>query len=100
MVLRWLSAALADLRAIKAYIAEENPNAALLVIANIRSETSVLIHQPNIGRVGRISDTRELVIGQYPYIVAYREQSGEVHILAVVHTSRRWPEQLLKGRKG
>jgi plasmid stabilization system protein ParE len=32
-----------------------------------------------------------LVLSQYPYIVAYREQSGEVHILAVVHTSRRWP---------
>lgn len=28
MVLRWLAAALADFRAIKAYIAEENPDAA------------------------------------------------------------------------
>jgi plasmid stabilization system protein ParE len=35
-----------------------------------------------------------LLISQYAYIVAYREQSSEVHILAVVHTSRRWPDQL------
>ena len=97
MALRWLNAALADLRAIKAYIAEENPQAADRVIACIRSETAVLLNQPNIGRSGRITDTRELVIRQYPYIVAYREQSGEVEILAVVHTSRRWPEQLSKG---
>ena len=97
MALRWLNAALADLRAIKAYIAEENPQAANWVIACSREETIVLLKQPNIGRVGRISDTRELVISQYPYIVAYREQNGDVEILAVVHTSRRWPEQLSKG---
>ena len=38
MVLRWLDAVLADLRAIKAYIAEENPDATRRVIASIRSE--------------------------------------------------------------
>ncbi len=94
MKLRWLAAALDDLRGIEAYIAEENPVAAQRVVASIRNETNVLINQPTIGRVGRVSDSRELVISQYPYIVAYREQSGEVHILAVVHTSRRWPDQL------
>lgn len=99
MVLRWLDAALADLRTIKAYIAEENPDAALRIITSIRSETNILIHQPTVGRAGRISDTRELVTSQYPYIVVYREQRDEVHILAVVHTSRRWPEQLLKDKK-
>ena len=97
MALRWLNAALADLHAIKAYIAEEDPQAADRVIASIRKETTVLLNQPNIGRSGRVTDTRELVISQYPYIVAYREQSGEVEILAVVHTLRRWPEQLSKG---
>jgi addiction module RelE/StbE family toxin len=99
VVLRWLDDAIADLRSIKAYIAEENPEAARRVIASIRSETRILINQPSIGRAGRLSGTRELVISQYPYIVAYREQSGEVHILAVVHTSRRWPEQLSKSKK-
>ena len=99
MKLRWLTAALADLQAIKVYISEENPAAALRVIENIRIETQVLIKQPGIGRAGRIADTRELVIKQYPYIVAYRELGNEVHILAVVHTSRQWPEQLTKSQK-
>ena len=99
MLLRWLDDAINDLRVIKAYIAEENPEAARRVIASIRSETGILVNQPTIGRTGRISGTRELVLNQYPYIVAYREQSGEVHVLAVVHTSRRWPEQFSKGEK-
>lgn len=100
MKLRWLTAALADLQAIKDYISEENPLAAERVIENIRSETGILIKQPRIGRDGRIAETRELVINQFPYIVAYRENGDEIHILAVVHTSRLWPEQLPKGRKG
>ena len=99
MILRWLDAALDDLRAIKVYIAEENPDAARRVVASIRSAADILKDQPTIGRAGRIADTHELVISQYPYIVAYREQHGEVHILAVVHTSRQWPEQLSKGKK-
>ena len=55
MSLRWLEAALADLRAIKAYIAEENPDAARQVIASIRNGTAILINQPTIGRAGRIT---------------------------------------------
>ena len=43
MKLRWLSDALSDLRAIKAYIAEENPQAASRVIASIRNEIDVLM---------------------------------------------------------
>jgi len=96
MVIRWLAASLSDLRAIKAYIAEQNPEAARQVIASIRYHATALTNQPNIGRIGRLPNTRELVINPYPYIVAYREYGGEVHILAVVHTSRRWPEQLPK----
>ena len=53
------------------YIAEGNPDAARQVIASIRSETVILINQPLIGRAERITNTRELVINHYPYIVAY-----------------------------
>jgi len=54
----------------------------------------MLATQHNIGRIGRLPGTRELVVSPYPYIVAYREHGNEVHILAVVHTSRRWPKTL------
>ncbi|MEI7843845.1 MAG: type II toxin-antitoxin system RelE/ParE family toxin [Gallionellaceae bacterium] len=64
MKLRWLTVALDDLRGIETYVAQENPVAAQRVVASIRNETNALI------------------------------KNGEVHILAVVHTSRRWPYQL------
>ena len=87
MVLHWLEASLADLRAIKAYIAEENPDAARRVIASIRSETNILTNQPVIGRAGRIADTRELVISQYPYLpgAAWRSAypCGSSHIASM-----------------
>ena len=99
MKLRWLSDALSDLRAIKAYIAKENPQAASRVIASIRNEINVLLKQHNISRAGTYIRNPRTGHHPYPYIVAYREQSGEVQILAVVHTSRRWPEQLAKGKR-
>ena len=90
----WLQEALTDLRGIHAYIARDNPAAARRVIKKIRDDVDILKEHPGIGRAGRLEGTRELVIRQYPYIVAYRLANSEAHVLAVVHTSRLWPEQL------
>jgi len=90
----WLKEALADLQGIHDYIARDNPAAARRVIKKIRDGVAILKEHPAIGREGRLEGTRELVIRQYPYIVAYRLANSEVHVLAVVHTSRLWPEQL------
>lgn len=76
------------------YIAHENPQAARRVIHSIRQQIRLLADYPDIGRPGRCEGTRELTINPYPYIVAYRIDADEVQILAVVHTSRRWPESL------
>lgn len=90
----WLQAALEDLRGIHDYIARDNPAAARRVVGTIRDDVKILRDHPAIGRPGRIDGTRELVVVRYPYIVAYRESLAAVEILAVVHSSRRWPEQL------
>lgn len=90
----WLQAALNDLRDIHDYIARDNPAAARRVLKSIRDSIRLLHDHSAIGRPGRIEGTRELIVVRYPYIVAYRESSATVEILAVVHTSRRWPEQL------
>lgn len=74
------------------YIARENPQAARRVVTHIRDQTLTLAEQPNTGRPGRCEGTRELVVTHYPFIVAYRIENEEIHILAVVHTSRQWPE--------
>ena len=49
---------------------------------------------PAIGRPGRVLGARKLVIGELPYIVPYRVRETDVEILRVLHTSRRWPNEL------
>jgi toxin ParE1/3/4 len=90
----WLQAALDDLRGIHDYIACDNPAAARRVVKVVRDDVKILHDHPAIGRPGRIDGTRELVIVRYPNIVSYRETPRATEILAVVHSSRRWPEQL------
>lgn len=90
----WLNEALADLRGIKDYIGRDNPAAARRVVKAIRDGVDILKDHPGVGRPGRLAGTRELVIRHYPFIVAYRQAESALQILAVVHTSRRWPDQL------
>jgi toxin ParE1/3/4 len=47
-----------------------------------------------MGRPGRIEGTRELVITGTPFIVTYRIRRNDLQILAVMHTSRKWPVEL------
>ena len=53
-----------------------------------------LTKRPAIGRAGRVLGTRELVIGELPYVVPYRVREQDIEILRVLHTSRRWPYEL------
>lgn len=58
-----------------------------------RIETAIdrLVTFPESGRRGRVKGTRELVVPDSPFIVAYRLTSSTVDILSVVHSARRWP---------
>jgi plasmid stabilization system protein ParE len=47
-----------------------------------------------MGRIGRISGTREAVLQDVPYIIAYRIADKEIAILTVMHTSQKWPLKL------
>jgi plasmid stabilization system protein ParE len=53
-----------------------------------------LAEYPALGRPGRIDGTRELALPDIPYIVAYRVGERDVEILAILHTSQRWPDLL------
>ena len=92
MIVRWRRNALLDLVEIDDYIRQENPQAANRVISAIRRDTSQLAKVPLMGRLGRVENTRELVISNLPYIAACQVTATTVEILAVVHTARLWPE--------
>lgn len=93
MRVRWLRRAEKSLEAIADYIAQDNPRAAYNFIITIRRAGAALGDHPKMGREGRVSGTRELVVPKSPYILPYRLKEGEVQILHVFHGSRRWPEE-------
>jgi toxin ParE1/3/4 len=92
--LRWTTPALRDLEAIGDFIARDNPAAAASTIATIFDAAEKLAKHPHLGRAGRVAETRELVVARTPFVAPYRVRGDEVHILAVFHGARRWPETL------
>jgi len=94
MKLRWTRAALEDLRQVAEYISARNPQAARRIMAAIRSATNGPLEFPEIGRPGRVTGTRELIVTGTPFIIPYRIKGGHIDILRVYHAARKWPEEI------
>ena len=95
MKLVWSPEALQDLTEVRAYIARDNPAAATKAVRRIVSLVSTqLPANPESGRIGRVSGTRELVISRSPFVVPYRVRAGPIEILRVYHAARMWPKTL------
>lgn len=94
MRIRWTRLASSDLEAVSNYVASDNPQAAARVVLRIINAVEHLADHPHLGRMGRVPDTRELVISMTPYIVPYRVRGGDMEILRVLHSSMRWPDSL------
>jgi addiction module RelE/StbE family toxin len=96
MRLRWTPPARDHLAKIHAYITQYNPATARRVVTQVRNDADLLKNNPGMGRRGRIEGTRELVVSRYPYIIVYRTLApDEVHIAAVIHSSRLWPNRII-----
>lgn len=93
MRLRWSQAALADLIELRAYIAQDRPQAATSVARRILDTVSHLERFPKMGRPGRVAGTRELVVSRTPYLVPYRIREDTIELLRVLHGARKWPER-------
>ena len=91
MRVRWLRTALTNLNAEADYIARDNPAAADHVVSAIVEATERLKRYPALGRPGRVTGTRELVVPGTPYIIPYHVRAGVVEIIRVFHAARRWP---------
>lgn len=94
MMVVWLVSADAQREKIVDDLEMQNPQAAEAVDRRIIAATAPLGRFPEVGRVGRVAGTRELVVDGIPYVVVYRIKPPRVEILAVRHTSRLWPEEL------
>ena len=89
----WLKEATEDLKEIGLFIEQESPQTAYRILVKIKACVDSLKSNPELGRLGRVSRTRELVIAGLPYIIPYTIKNKQIRILAVMHTSRKWPGQ-------
>ncbi|HEY6254491.1 MAG TPA: type II toxin-antitoxin system RelE/ParE family toxin [Xanthobacteraceae bacterium] len=94
MKLLWTELTLADLAALHEHISADNAAAADAMLNRIilLAETQ-LSRMPESGRVGRVPDTRELVVVGSPYFLPYRIVGETIQVLRVIHGARRWPER-------
>lgn len=88
--LEWKKQARADLLAIVAYIAQDNPDAAEKLADEIEAKAETLRTNPNLFRAGRKRGTRELV-AHSNYILIYRIVGTTVVVLRVKHAAQQWP---------
>jgi toxin ParE1/3/4 len=63
------------------------------ITMHIATSVQRLATFPMSGRSGRVPDTRELVISNSPFVVAYRIQKERIVILAIYHGAQQWPEE-------
>lgn len=91
MRLIWLARARIAREAAIEYIAEVNPSAALEQLDAVEQQADRLLEHPQMGRPGRVTGTRELVINGSPFILVYQVAGDAIQILHLLHTAQQWP---------
>ena len=87
----WTPRAAKDLDALVDYIGDDSPDAATRVASRILNQISSLASMPDMGRIGLVPGTRELVFRPWSYIAVYKVVRDEVRILRIRHASQNWP---------
>jgi len=88
----WSKRAEHHLRAAYQYWSNEKSEAAALMLERILSTVDLLAQNPELGRHGRISQTRELVLKPLPFVLAYRLRRNHIEVVALLHGARKWPQ--------
>jgi plasmid stabilization system protein ParE len=68
--------------------------AAARVVARLSIAVEALADQPALGRVGRITETRELVFADIPYLIPYRVSGTDILILTILPGAQKHPDEL------
>jgi addiction module RelE/StbE family toxin len=92
-VIEWTEQAIRHLDQAHDYITLSNSEeVAARVIMHIATSVQQLATFPMSGRPGRVLGTRELVISNSPFVVAYSIEKERVVILALYRGAQQWPE--------
>jgi toxin ParE1/3/4 len=90
----WSRRATKHLRDLRDYIAKDSDRNAAMIANRILRAVELLQTQPEMGRPGRISGTRELVVPGTPYVIPYRLRRQSLELIAVFHGRQKWPAKL------
>jgi addiction module RelE/StbE family toxin len=88
----WTKQAIADLNQAYAFVSAQSPEFVEDIIERIEKSLASLQSFPEMGRAGRINQTRELVVPKTPFILPYRVRNNRIEILGVMHGTRRWSD--------
>ena len=94
MTVVWSPRATGHLADLRAYMGREHPDAAARTATTLLAAVDGLAALPNLGRPGRASGTRELVVPGTRYVIPYRLRGERLEIIAVFHGRQRWPKRL------
>ncbi len=87
----WIQTAIRDLTNVKDDIGRDSPRAAREIALKIVDATERIIQFPEVGRSGKVSGTRELIVPGTQYLVVYRMKKNAIQFLRVLHGHRKWP---------
>ena len=92
-MIEWTEQATRQLDQAHDYIALSNSEeVASRITMQIVSSVQQLAVYPMSGKAGRIPGTRESVISNTPFIIAYAIEETDIVVLAVYHGAQHWPE--------
>jgi toxin ParE1/3/4 len=92
MNLVWTRSARKDRREIFELIQVDSVRAACKIDVIFLQKAALLARFPELGRPGRVSETRELLAHRH-YFIIYRIRRNQLEILRLLHTSRQWPPE-------
>jgi toxin ParE1/3/4 len=91
--IEWAEVAIRQIDQAYDYIAFSNSEeVAIRVTTRIVTTIQQLAKFPLLGRSGQVPGTRELVISNTPFVVAYAIARDRIVIPAIYHGAQQWPE--------
>ncbi len=91
MKIRWTRPFAQNLESARQYIMLEDPKAALNVLKRILGSLDTLSTFPEAGKVSKQKEgTRQMVVPNTPFVIAYRIHNNAVELLALWHQAQKW----------
>lgn len=55
-------------------------------------QIGILKTMPHIGRKGKVKETKELILYEFPFLVVYRVKGEIVELLRILHQMEKYPK--------